>query len=168
MKYIDEFRDPHLARALIAQIRKDLKQPLRLMEFCGGHTHAILRFGIRTLLPETLTMSSRDAPASPPGPGHAMALARLPGVILTTRRHGQGPGPGSLEKARATGQMFESTLKDAMSRRKKHRTLRYLPGGGFRTAAPGVAASILGPLNWGYGISSYSLHKLTPPAVGHP
>jgi len=88
MKYIDEFRDPHLARALIGQIRKDLKQPLQLMEFCGGHTHAILRFGIRTLLPETLTMSS--------GPGcpvcvtsasdldHAMALVRLPGVILTT------------------------------------------------------------------------------------
>ena len=88
MKFIDEFRNPHLARALIENIRKHAHGPLRLMEFCGGHTHAILRFGIRALLPSNLEMLS--------GPGcpvcvtssrdldHAMAMAQIPGVILAT------------------------------------------------------------------------------------
>ena len=51
MKFIDEFRNAHLAHALVDQIKGQVHQPIRLMEFCGGHTHAILRFGIRKLLP---------------------------------------------------------------------------------------------------------------------
>ena len=175
MKYIDEFRDPHLARALIGQIRKDLKQPLQLMEFCGGHTHAILRFGIRTLLPETLTMSS--------GPGcpvcvtsasdldHAMALVRLPGVILTTFGDMvKVPGSqGSLEKARADGADVRIVYspRDAISLAKKtpDSPVIFLAVG-FETTAPGVAASILEAAQLGIrNFFVFSHHKLTPPAV---
>ena len=53
MKYIQEFRQPGLARQLadaIAQIADPVRH-YRLMEFCGGHTHAIFRYGIADLLP---------------------------------------------------------------------------------------------------------------------
>lgn len=53
MQYVDEFRDPELAKALLQRIQAlvdDMPQwktrPLQLMEVCGGHTHAIFKFGI--------------------------------------------------------------------------------------------------------------------------
>ena len=54
MKYVSEFRDPTLARHL-AQKLADAAQPgrsYRFMEFCGGHTHAISRYGVSDLLPD--------------------------------------------------------------------------------------------------------------------
>ena len=48
MKYVDEFRDQDLARGLAAAIAAaaDPGRHYRLMEFCGGHTHAIFRYGV--------------------------------------------------------------------------------------------------------------------------
>jgi hydrogenase expression/formation protein HypD len=175
MKYIDEFRDPHLARALIAQIERDVKEPLRLMEFCGGHTHAILRFGIRTLLPENLTMSSGPGcPVCVTSSGdldRAMALARLPGVILTTFGDMvKVPGSrGSLEKARAEGADLRIVYspRDALSLAKKRPDSPVIfLAVGFETTAPGVAASILEAAQQGVrNFFVFSLHKLTPPSV---
>ena len=53
MKYIDEFRDGELARGIAAQIAREVRTDRRyqFMEFCGGHTHAISRYGITDLLP---------------------------------------------------------------------------------------------------------------------
>ena len=53
MKYIDEFRRHDLARQLAAAIAQavDTRRHYRLMEFCGGHTHAIFRYGIQDLMP---------------------------------------------------------------------------------------------------------------------
>ena len=53
MKYIDEFRDGELARGLTAAIAREAQpqRNYRLMEFCGGHTHAISRYGLADLLP---------------------------------------------------------------------------------------------------------------------
>ena len=58
MKYIDEFRDGKLARGLAAAIAA-AAQPGRayaFMEFCGGHTHAISRYGVADLLPANVRM----------------------------------------------------------------------------------------------------------------
>ena len=58
MKYIDEFRDGDLARTLAIKIAR-LAQPQRnysFMEFCGGHTHAISRYGLSDLLPPNVRM----------------------------------------------------------------------------------------------------------------
>src|SRR5574340_1333547 len=88
MKYIAEFRDGDLARKLAADIAREVRPGQRygLMEFCGGHTHAIFRYGIPALLPANIQMIH--------GPGcpvcvlpigrvdHAIELARTPGVIL--------------------------------------------------------------------------------------
>jgi hydrogenase expression/formation protein HypD len=58
MKYVDEFRDPAPARALVAEIGELVKhidtcrrRPLQIMEVCGGHTHSIFRYGLQRMLP---------------------------------------------------------------------------------------------------------------------
>ncbi len=59
MKYIDEFRDGALAQRIAAQITAETANTGRsynLMEFCGGHTHAISRYGIGELLPPSVRM----------------------------------------------------------------------------------------------------------------
>jgi len=88
MKFIDEFRDGDLARGLAAAIRQAARadREYHFMEFCGGHTHAISRYGVTDLLPPKVRMIH--------GPGcpvcvlpigridMAIALARDQGVIL--------------------------------------------------------------------------------------
>lgn len=61
MRYVDEFRDPALVSALLQRIENLLPQladqqrlPLQIMEVCGGHTHAIFKFGLDKLLPDGL------------------------------------------------------------------------------------------------------------------
>ena len=58
MKYLSEFRDGELAKNLIKQIQQEIKPQLtyRLMEFCGGHTHTIFRYGIPAMLPENIQL----------------------------------------------------------------------------------------------------------------
>jgi hydrogenase expression/formation protein HypD len=175
MKYIDDFRDPQLVQKLLDLIRARSTRPLRFMEFCGGHTHAIFRHGLRQLLPPTVELRS--------GPGcpvcvtadadldRAIALAHLPGVILTTFGDMlKVPGShGSLQDARAAGadvRVVYSTL-DALHIARAHpeRSVVFL-GIGFETTAPTVAAAILQAE--AEGLDNFyvlSLHKLTPPAT---
>ncbi len=58
MKYVDEFRDADLIGRTAREIRR-LAVPgrhYRMMEVCGGHTHAIYRFGLKDLLPENVEL----------------------------------------------------------------------------------------------------------------
>ena len=175
MKYLDEFRDPHRARALLWRIHETSRRRLRLMEFCGTHTHAIYRYGIRQLLPETITMLS--------GPGcpvcvtsaadvdRAIGLAGVPGVTVATfgdllRVPG---GRGSLQAARAAGAdvrvVYSSRDALELARRHPERTVVLL-GIGFETTAPTVAAALLEAEQEGLtNLRLFSLHKFTPPAT---
>ena len=175
MKYIDEFRDPRLGRKLLAKIQACSTQPVRFMEFCGGHTHAIFRHGLRQMLPSTVELRS--------GPGcpvcvtadaeidRAIAQARLPSVIMASFGDMlRVPGSlGSLQAARAEGadvRVVYSTL-DALqiARECPERSVIFL-GVGFETTAPTIAASVLQAQ--AEGLDNYyvlSLHKLTPPAT---
>jgi hydrogenase expression/formation protein HypD len=175
MKYVDEFRDPALARKLLAQVEDRSTRPVRLMEFCGGHTHAILRYGLRSLLPPTVDLRS--------GPGcpvcvtsnadldRAIALSRVPGLILTTFGDMvRVPGSTqSLQDAKADGadlRMVYSTL-DALkiARENPTRPVVFL-GVGFETTAPTVAAAILQAAAQRIdNFAVLSMHKLTPPAT---
>jgi hydrogenase expression/formation protein HypD len=88
MRFVDEFRDPDLARALAAEILATAEpgRHVKLMEVCGGHTHSIYRYGIDELLPESVELVH--------GPGcpvcvipmgrvdDGIALAREAGVTL--------------------------------------------------------------------------------------
>lgn len=175
MKYTDEFRDPVTARRLIEEIRARATQPMRIMEFCGGHTHAIMRYGIRQALAPNVRMAS--------GPGcpvcvtadsdidYCIALAKLPGVAVATFGDmARVPGSrSSLQEARASGAAVHIVYSalDALelARREPHRKVVML-GIGFETTAPTVAASILRARELGLNnYYVYSMHKLTPPAM---
>lgn len=61
MRFVDEYRDPDKVMELIAHLNKRApalpyteQRPLRIMEVCGGHTHAIFRFGLDQLLPKNI------------------------------------------------------------------------------------------------------------------
>jgi hydrogenase expression/formation protein HypD len=58
MRFVDEFRDPELGRALAGEIldRVDPDREYKLMEVCGGHTHSIYKYGIDDLLPENVEL----------------------------------------------------------------------------------------------------------------
>ncbi len=58
MRFVDEYRDPDLARALAARIAAlaDPGRHYKIMEVCGGHTHAIYRFGVHDFLPDTIEL----------------------------------------------------------------------------------------------------------------
>jgi hydrogenase expression/formation protein HypD len=56
MKYLDEYRDADLARAIAREIRHAATRPWTIMEVCGGQTHAILKFGIDELLPKQISL----------------------------------------------------------------------------------------------------------------
>lgn len=145
------------------------------MEFCGGHTHAILRFGIPSLLPETVDLRS--------GPGcpvcvtaaadldRAIALAEIPDVILTTFGDMiRVPGSRtSLAEAKAGGadvRVVYSPL-DALqvAHQNPDRPVVFL-GVGFETTAPMVASAVLSADDDGLdNFYVFSTHKLTPPAT---
>ncbi len=175
MKLIDEFRDARLARQLAASIRRRSTRPVKLMEFCGGHTIAIFKYGIRQLLPPAVEMMS--------GPGcpvcvtdnadidKAIALAGVPDVILCTFGDMlKVPGSfSSLRQAKAGGsdvRVVYSTI-DALdiARQNPKRPVIFL-GVGFETTAPTVAASIIKAEAEGIGnYYVFSLGKLCPPVM---
>ena len=72
MKYLDEFNDPELARALFADIKKITTKNWAIMEVCGGQTHSIIRNGIDQLLPDKIELIH--------GPGCPVCVTPL-GVI---------------------------------------------------------------------------------------
>ena len=64
MKYVDEFRDPDAAKALLTRIHDDaekLGRSISLMEVCGGHTHTIYRYGLETYCPAPLNWCTAPA-----------------------------------------------------------------------------------------------------------
>lgn len=175
MKLVDEFRNNEAIKKLVADIKRKSTKPARLMEFCGGHTVAIFRFGIRQLLPPHIEMLS--------GPGcpvcvtstadldRIIALAKMPNVIITS--FGDllrvPSSDSSLQKARAEGcdiRIVYSTL-DALdiARRNRDKQVVFV-GIGFETTTPTIAASVIQAEQErldNYYI--YSLHKLTPPVT---
>ncbi len=178
MKHIDEYRDGRLARAMAATIAIEAA-PGRLyqfMEFCGGHTHAISRYGIEDLLPDNVQMVH--------GPGcpvcvlpagridHAIALARQPGVTLCTyadlMRVPASAG-ATLLKTKAAGadiRMVYSTL-DAIriAETETDRQVVFFAIG-FETTTPPTALAV--KLARKRALTNFSMfcnHVLTPPAI---
>ena len=178
MKYVDEFRDGELARRLAARIAReaDPGRRYRLMEFCGGHTHALARYGVTDLLPPSVrTIHGPGCPVCVLPVGRvdqAVSLAMQRGVILCV--YGdclRVPGSEglSLMKARARGadvRMVYSPM-DALklAREAGDREVVFLAIGFETTTAP-TAMMVKGARALGLG--NFSLlcnHVLTPPAM---
>ena len=56
MKYVEEYRDPEVARQYTAAIFRTVTRPWTIMEVCGGQTHSIVKYGIDELLPKHITL----------------------------------------------------------------------------------------------------------------
>ena len=175
MKYLDEFRDPALARNLLDQIHALATQPWSVMEVCGGQTHSIIRNGIDQLLPDEVTLVH--------GPGcpvcvtplemidRALAIASQPDVIFCSFGD-MLRVPGSeidLFGVKAKGgdvRVVYSPLDAvdiAESEPDKHVVFFAV---GFETTAPANAMTVVQAR--ARGLSNFSLlvsHVLVPPAI---
>jgi len=175
MKFIEEYRDPELGKKILERIHRRSKKPARLMEFCGGHTVAIFKHGLRQLLPSNIEMLS--------GPGcpvcvtaaadldKAIALGKAPGVIITSFGDMvRVPGSSSsLQQAKAEGAdvriVYSAQDALAIARENPEKSVVFI-GIGFETTAPTIAASVLQAER--ENIDNYyvlSFHKATPPVM---
>jgi hydrogenase expression/formation protein HypD len=180
MKYIDEFRDGALARSMGAAIAREARPGRRysFMEFCGGHTHAIARYGVTDLLPDNVRMIH--------GPGcpvcvlpvgrvdMAIEIARRPGVILATygdTMRVPASGRLSLLKAKAQGadiRMVYSTADAVRLAEENPEREVVMFAIGFETTTPPTALAIKQAEAKGLGnFLVFCNHVLTPSAISH-
>lgn len=178
MKYIDEYRDGEVAQTLAAAIRAEA-DPARsyyFMEFCGGHTHAISRYGVSDLLPPNVKMIH--------GPGcpvcvlpigrvdQAIRLALEQGVTLCT--YGdclRVPASDSLSlmKAKARGgdirMVYSSADAVTLAQKNPDKQVVFFAIG-FETTTPPTAVAIKQAA--ALGLKNFSVlccHVLTPSAI---
>ncbi|WP_424971358.1 hydrogenase formation protein HypD [Dinoroseobacter sp. S76] len=182
MKYVQEFRDPKAAKGVLAAIEKvcdeigaTAEKPVHIMEICGGHTHAIFRYGLDKLTPPGIEFIH--------GPGcpvcvlpmsrvdECVELAERPEVIFTTFGDAMRvPGTRkSLLQAKADGadiRMVYSPL-DALelARRNPDREVVFF-GLGFETTTPSTALSIQAAAREGLtNFSVFCNHITVPPPI---
>ena len=175
MRYVDEYRKKELILAISEELKKISKKKITLMEVCGGHTMAIHRFGLLSLLPSTIRLLS--------GPGcpvcvssqhfldTAIAYSKIPGAIITT--YGdlvRVPGSiSSLEKEKANGEdvrIIYSVLEALEIAKNNPDSAVFFLGIGFETTAPATAAAIVQAKQ--ENISNFfvlSAHKVMPPVM---
>lgn len=178
MKYVDEFRDAHMARGLVVQLHAAaaaLPRPVRIMEICGGHTVAICRNGLHAVLPDNVRLVS--------GPGcpvcvtpsslidAAIWLAQQPGVQVFTfgdmlRVPGSTTTLAQVNEHTHSVQMIYSPLQ-VVQYAGDHADQRcVLLGVGFETTAPMLAAAVAQAAERTLPNFFYvSAGKMTPPVM---
>jgi hydrogenase expression/formation protein HypD len=175
LKYVDEYRDAAAVRRIAESLARITTRPWTIMEICGGQTHAIVRFGIDTLLPDKVTLVH--------GPGcpvcvtpveildRALAIAARDDVIFCSFGDMlRVPGTnGDLQGVKATG----GDVRIVYSPLDAVRVARENPGRqvvffavGFETTAPANAMAVYQAKQ--QGLENFSLlvsHVLVPPAI---
>jgi hydrogenase expression/formation protein HypD len=175
VKYLDEYRNAATVRRLANAIASSVTRPWVLMEVCGGQTHAIVRYGLDSLLPPELTLIH--------GPGcpvcvtptamidKAIALAGRPEVILCSFGDMlRVPGSrGDLFQAKSEGADVRSVYSPmdalAVAKQSPDREVVFFAVG-FETTAPANAMAIYQAK--AQGIANFSVlcsHVLVPPAI---
>lgn len=183
MKYVDEFRDRALARGLADALKREVN-PARayaFMEFCGGHTHAISRYGLVDLLPDHLRLIH-----GPGCPVCVLPIGRIDMAINLVRSHPvtlctygdclRVPASGGTSLLRVRGQLdtrksdvkMVYSISDALdlARRRPDRQVVFLAIG-FETTTPPTAVALKQARR--EGIENFSVlcnHVLTPAAMG--
>ncbi|MCM1981454.1 hydrogenase formation protein HypD [Lyngbya confervoides] len=177
MKYIDEYRNPEAVQPLRQAIARCITRPWRIMEICGGQTHAIIKYGLDRLLPPEIQLIH--------GPGcpvcvtaaetidTAIALAQHSEVILCS--YGdmlRVPGSldqGDLLSAKATGSDVRvlysplDVLKIAQENPQKEVIFFAV---GFETTAPATAATVYQAKQQSLSNLSFLVsHVRVPPAM---
>ncbi|TXI18426.1 MAG: hydrogenase formation protein HypD, partial [Nitrosomonas sp.] len=180
MKYIEEFREGRLAQKIAIRIaaEADMQRSYQFMEFCGGHTHAISRYGLADMLPDNVRMIH--------GPGcpvcvlpvgrveNAIRLAQTPGLILCS--YGDmlripAANGMSLLRAKARGAdvrmvySSEDAIKIAQQNPQQQVVFFAI---GFETTTPPTAIAI--KKAQALGLDNFTVfcnHVLTPSAISH-
>ena len=177
MRFVDEFRDPAMARVLAREIARlvDPRRHYKFMEVCGGHTHTIYKHGVEDYLPPNLTLVH--------GPGcpvcvipmgrvdDAVHIAAQPDVILTSfgdmmRVPG---GQGSFLDATARGADIRTVYSplDALKVARQHPDKQVVfMAIGFETTAPSTALTVLQAAR--EGVQNFAIfcnHVLILPAI---
>ncbi len=178
IKYVDEFRRHDLALQLSAAIKKenDPQRQYNLMEFCGGHTHAIFRYGVQDLMPDNVKFVH-----GPGCPVCVLPIGRIDNAIQLTQKHNvilctygdlmrvPASGRKSLLKVKAQGadvRMVYST-QDALkiARENPDREVVFFAIG-FETTTPPTAVAIKQAKKEGLkNFSVFCNHVLTPAAI---
>lgn len=180
MKYISEFRDPHLAEGILRAIRNaaDPAKHYALMEFCGGHTHVISRCGFEDILPANVRLIH--------GPGcpvcvlptgrfdNAIELAVEKNATLCTYADTMrvpASGGTSLLKAKAEGadirMVYSATDALDIARSNPDKEVVFFALG-FETTMPATAVIAEKALSEGLkNFSIFCCHVLTPAAMRH-
>ncbi|MCP4993193.1 MAG: hydrogenase formation protein HypD [Gammaproteobacteria bacterium] len=178
MKYVDEFRAGETAKKLAAAIKAEADPGRRyhLMEFCGGHTHAIFRYGVQDLLPDSVRLVH-----GPGCPVCVLPISRIDMAIAMAEQHDvilcsygdmlrvPASNRKSLLKAKADGadiRMVYST-QDALNiaRDNPHREVVFFAIG-FETTTPPTAVAVRQA--HAAGLENFSVfcnHVLTPAAI---
>jgi hydrogenase expression/formation protein HypD len=175
MKFVDEYRKKELILSIAEKLKTVSTKEIVLMEVCGGHTMAIHRFGLLSLLPSNIRLiSGPGCPVCVSGQHFidtSMAYSKLPGVIITT--YGdliRVPGSyTSLEKERANGsdiRIVYSVLESLeIAKNNPEKKVVFL-GIGFETTAPATAAAILQAKQENIlNFFVLSAHKVMPPVM---
>lgn len=178
MKYIDEFRNSLVAKKLIEQIHAAVKpdREYRLMEFCGGHTHAIHRYAINQILPKNIRLI--HGPGCPvcvlpiPRVDQAIWLASQPNVILCSYAdmiRVPGNKQDSLIKAKSRGADVRILYSVAealnLAQTNPDKTVIFFAIG-FETTTPPTAHAILEAKRLGLtNFKVFCNHVLTPIAM---
>ena len=178
MKYVTEFRDGAVAKKLAAEIARAARpdRTYRLMEFCGGHTHSLWRYGIVGMLPPNVEMIH--------GPGcpvcvlpigrleQAIRLAKREGVILCTfgdTMRVPARGRQSLLTAKAEGADIRMVYGSAdalrIAKENPSREVVFFAIG-FETTTPATAVVVKQAAEQGIrNFSAFCNHVLTPSAI---
>ncbi|MFL6448178.1 MAG: hydrogenase formation protein HypD [Bryobacteraceae bacterium] len=177
MKYVDEFREPGIINKAVEEIRRlaDSQRQYRFMEVCGGHTHAIYRFGLKDLLPSNIELIH--------GPGcpvcvlpmgridDGLALAQDPNVVFTAfgdMMRVPGTRGSPLEhKARGIDVRIVYSPSDALklAQRNPDRHVLFFAIG-FETTAPSTALTLMRAKSLGLlNFSVFCNHVTIIPAI---
>jgi hydrogenase expression/formation protein HypD len=177
MRYVDEFRDPELIIKAAEEIRR-LAEPARhyrIMEVCGGHTHAIYRFGLKDILPQNIELIH--------GPGcpvcvlpmgridDGLAIAQKNDAIFAAfgdmmRVPGTHGSPFE-HKARGTDVRIVYSPADALqiARKNPERHVMFFAIG-FETTAPSTALTLMRAKHEGvHNFSVFCNHVTIVPAI---
>jgi hydrogenase expression/formation protein HypD len=180
VKYVDEFRRQDLAQKLSADIESavDPQRQYRLMEFCGGHTHAIFRYGIQNLLPSNVQFVH-----GPGCPVCVLPIGRIDNAIQLAQEHEvilcsyadvlrvPASGRKSLLQASAAGADVRMvySVQDALQIAQDNPARQVVFFAiGFETTTPPTAVAIKQAQAMGlHNFTVFCNHVLTPAAITH-
>lgn len=178
MKYVDEYRDGKMAKQIAQNIHQavDENKTYHFMEFCGGHTHAIFRYGIPDLLPKNIKMIH-----GPGCPVCILPIARIDSAIELAVEHDTilcsygdmmrvpGSKRRSLLKAKAEGadirMVYSCTDALTIAKNNPEKQVVFFAIG-FETTTPPTALIIqLAEKQQVKNFSVFCNHVLTPSAI---